>query len=185
MRKENVLVAVLVAIIIGGIYTYNAKQTTPVMPPDHPRVDTGPGGFDGVATAHAETLDSAGIQWNEYTTGMARAKQEKKDLFVYFYAPWCSYCNMLKRTTFTDKRIQSYLNENFISISVNTDEKQALSKKYGIRGLPTMWFLEPDSKKISSLPGYVEPDQLLKILEYIHTKSYTTMEFKDFVKNRS
>ncbi len=185
MRKENVLLVVLVAIIVGGVYTYNAKKIKPVMPSDHPMVDSGGVVFDGVATAQAATVNSSGIQWNDYTAGMARAKQEKKNVFLYFHAPWCTYCTKLKRTTFTDKKIQSYLNDNFINISVNTDVKQALSRKYGVRGLPTMWFLESDSKKISSLPGYVEADQLLKILEYIHTKSYTTMDFNAFLKTRS
>ncbi|MCP4720250.1 MAG: thioredoxin fold domain-containing protein, partial [Desulfobacteraceae bacterium] len=84
--------------------------------------------------------------------------------------------------TFKDKRILAYLEENFVSIQVDTEENQALSNEWKVKGLPTLWFLESDGEKIDSIPGYLDADQLLLILKYIHTKSYNTMSFQDFMK---
>ncbi|WDP89113.1 MAG: thioredoxin fold domain-containing protein [Desulfobacter sp.] len=185
MRKENVLVAVLIVMIAGGIYGYNANKSKETARPEHAS-QTRQAVFEGSAPVQAATgqeIQTGGIQWKDFTPGMARAREENKSIFLYFHAPWCTYCTKLKKTTFRDAKVQSYLNENFVSISVNTDVNQALAQEWRVRGLPTMWFLAPDGKKINQMPGFVEAGQLLKILEYIHTKSYTTMDFREFMKN--
>lgn len=187
MRKENVLVAVLIVMIAGGIYGYNAKKSNEVNRPVHPPVQAQQAVFEGVSSAQAATGQTAeseagGIQWKDYTPGMAQARQENKSIFLYFHAPWCTYCTKLKKTTFQDEKVLDYLSDNFVSISVNTDVNQTLAQEWQVRGLPTMWFLEADGKKINQMPGFVEAGQLLKILEYIHTKSYTTMDFREFMK---
>lgn len=177
MRKENVLVAVLVVILLGGIFGYRSMVSNKT-PPAVPSVALAQPAASGKAMP-----DSAEhIVWKDYTPGMSLAEKENKSIFLYFHAPWCTYCTKLKKTTFKDKKVLAYLNKNFVSIQVNTDENQALSEEWKVRGLPTMWFLEPDGKKINRMPGYIEAGQLLKILEYIHTQSYTTMEFREFMK---
>ena len=177
MRKENILVVVLIAIALGGVFGYralNPEMPSPAaVPADQAVAST-------VNTAFA--AEAGGILWKDYTPGMALAKKEDKSIFLYFHAPWCTYCTKLKKTTFQDDRIQAYLNDNFVSIQVNTDTNKDLALKWQVKGLPTMWFLEPDGNKIDRMPGYVDAGQLLQILKYIHTKSYTTMEFNEFVK---
>jgi thiol:disulfide interchange protein len=176
MKKENILVVALVVIALGGIYMFNAVNSR------------GTGKGQPLATAAPTKAQgasaglSSGIGWKDYTPGMALARKENKSIFLYFHAPWCTYCTKLKKTTFKDEQVIAYLEENFISVQVNTDENQPLANQWGVKGLPTMWFLESNGKKINSMPGYVEAGQLLQILKYVHTKSYTTMEFHEFVK---
>ncbi|MCG8616085.1 MAG: thioredoxin fold domain-containing protein [Desulfobacterales bacterium] len=185
MKKENVLVIVLIVVALGGIYVYNALQ--PAKPTGGSSVQSADVAQNAslVANASANTLSDqsgTGIAWKDYTPGMAQAKKSDRPIFLYFGAPWCTYCTKLKKTTFKDTRVTDYLNRNFVSIQVNTDNQRDLAKKWRIKGLPTMWFLESDGDKVNSLPGYVGADQFLQILKYIHTGSYTTMEFQEFVK---
>ena len=81
-----------------------------------------------------------------------------------------------------NKKIIQYLNQNFISISVNTDIKKALAQKWKVKGLPLLWFLKPDGSKISNVPGYVDKTPFFKILTYIQTQSYEKMSFSEFTK---
>jgi thioredoxin-related protein len=186
MKKEQVFVVVLVVLGLAGIFYWytggtSGSRHTP--------------GSDGSVTRQVtETVTdrvtdpgktgavAGGIDWNDYTPGMTRAKHQEKNIFLYFYAQWCTYCTKLKQTTFLDKKVQSYLEDHFISISVDTDKNQTLSRNWQVTGLPTMWFLTPEGDRISSLPGYVDGPQLLKILRYIHTRSYHTMSFEEFVR---
>ena len=175
MKKENVLVVVLVALVIagGGLYA-KSKLTEPV---SQAAVTT--------QTAIGENsgeITKGGIAWKDYTPGMAMAANKGKPIFLYFHAAWCGYCTKLKETTFKDQKILAYLENNFVSVQVDTDHNQALSNEWKVKGLPTMWFLEPDGTKVNSIPGYVDASQLLSILRYIHTKSYNTMNFQDFMK---
>ncbi|MFO7911540.1 MAG: thioredoxin fold domain-containing protein [Desulfotignum sp.] len=189
MKKENILVIVLVTIALAGLFWFFTARTGPEIP-------GGTGGTEPVASAQipvVETTGNAGVEngnagqntsidWKDYTPGLAQAKTQEKNVFLYFYAQWCTYCTKLKKTTFVDEKVLSYLEKNFVSISVDTDQNQALSQTWQVKGLPTMWFLAPDGSRISSLPGYVDGSQFLQILRYIHTKSYDKMSFQDFLK---
>lgn len=179
MRKENVLVVVLAALAFGGIYLYNRPA-----PDLGGQMAAAPAVSDVQIPRSASAAVSKDIFWRDYTPGMALAQKERKSVFLYFYAPWCGYCVKLKQETFKDDRVKAYLNEHFVSIGVDTDQRQKLARQWGVRGLPNLWFLESDGTKISNLPGFVGADQLLMILQYIHTQSYKTMNFNEYVQQK-
>ncbi|MFN2358318.1 MAG: thioredoxin family protein [Desulfotignum sp.] len=189
MKKENILVIVLVAMAFAGVFWYFAGPVTQQNPFKAGDTDSGepiPAPAAPV-TGNADlvtdnTQETPGIDWKEYTPGLGMAKKQDKNIFLYFYAQWCTYCTKLKKTTFLDQKVLDYLEKNFISISVDTDHDQALAQTWQVKGLPTMWFLTPEGNKINSLPGYVDGAQLFQILRYIHTKSYDTMSFQEFLK---
>lgn len=180
MKKENVLVVVLLALAIaGGGFYFKSKLTKPAIQAAVLLEPTNVG-----ATTRATTGENTGesISWKDYTPGMNMAANKGKSIFLYFHASWCGYCTKLKETTFKDQKILAYLENNFVSVQVDTDQNKALSNEWKVKGLPTMWFLESDGTKINSIPGYVDASQLFLILRYIHTKSYNTMKFQDFMK---
>lgn len=183
MKKENVLVIALIAIGFAAVTLFlsGKPRQAPVEAADQRSPDkVALQVTDSVTVAPAETT---GIAWKDYTPGMARARGQNKNVFLYFHASWCTYCVKLKKTTFLDEKIQTYLNDNFISISVDTDLNQVLANEWKVRGLPTMWFLTPEGKQIYSFPGYVDSARLLEVLRYVHTKSYEAMSFQEFVQN--
>ena len=91
----------------------------------------------------------------------------------------------MKLVSFKDKDVIAYLNNNFISISVNTDHEPSVAKKWRVKGLPAIWFLEPDGEKISTVPGYVEPEELLLMVQYIGTRSYEKdISFSEFISKK-
>jgi thioredoxin-related protein len=130
------------------------------------------------------TAYSATVRWHGYNDGMALAKEQKKKVFLYFWADWCSYCEKMEKDTLSKKAVARILNTDFISIKVNSEADQQLASQYFVRGLPTTWFLTESGAKISNLPGYVAPDLFVPILRYIHSNSYQTMKFKEFLDNK-
>ncbi|MBF0200335.1 MAG: thioredoxin fold domain-containing protein [Desulfamplus sp.] len=135
-----------------------------------------------LTTATISSANSA-VQWKSYEEGIAMAKAEKKNIFLYFHADWCGYCHQMDSTTFKDNGIQSYLNDNYITIRVDSDRETKVASNYGVRGLPTSWFLKSDSEKLSSMPGFVDAKRLLTILKYVNTESYKKMSYRDFEKS--
>ncbi len=190
MKKENVLVVALIVLAVGAVVIHHYKKVPeqparqfaeppvekavepPVKKPAEP----------AAVPAEKSPVNENKISWQPYESGLLAAKKTDKNIFLYFHAQWCTYCTQLKVRTFSDKKVQSYLNEHFVAIAVDADKNQNIARQYQVMGLPTMWFLKPDGSKISNLPGYVDADQLRTILEYIRTKSYETMSFNDFVK---
>jgi len=190
MKKENILVVAIICIVIAGAVVYMKSNS-----PNHVNAgvnaevntETNAGLKDNNDAIEHNTnltaVKSSNIDWKPYTQGLNLAKAEKKPVFLYFHADWCKYCTKLKKTTFVDKDVFNYLNNNFISIKIDTEKEKDLAMQWGIKGLPNLWFLKADNSKISNIPGYVGPDQFLNILKYIRTQSYDKMSFSDFLKS--
>ena len=107
------------------------------------------------------------INWRTYDEGMALGKTKKKKVFLHFYANWCFYCRKMAKETFKDPSVVSYLNQNFISIRVDSDKHRRTASVYGVRALPSTWFLTEKGEKIGNLPGYLPPGRLLQVLKQI------------------
>ena len=113
------------------------------------------------------TVAAEGIKWYAYNEGMALGKNERKRVFLHFYADWCYYCKKMAKETFHDPSVVSFLNENLIAIKVDVDKEKKIASNYGVIGLPTTWFLEEKGDKIGPMLGYIPPDRLLSMLKRI------------------
>ena len=121
------------------------------------------------------------IKWMSYEEGIKQAKQARKKVFISFYADWCTFCEKMEKETFSKKDVVNFVNENFVAIHVNSDKEVETARKYFVRGLPMTWFMDPDGEKISSIPGYIPPDMFMQVLNFVHSDSYKSMTFKEFV----
>ena len=90
----------------------------------------------------------------------------------------------MEAESFTHPEVVQYLDSRFIPIRTNIDKEKKIASSYLVRALPVSWFLEPDGTKITSIPGYVEPDTFLVILKYIDSSSYKKMTLKEFFNSR-
>ena len=90
----------------------------------------------------------------------------------------------MEAESFTHPGIIQYLNDHFISIRTHVDKEKKIASTYFVRTLPASWFLEPDGSKITSIPGYVDPDTFLTILKYIASESYQKLTLKEFVDSK-
>lgn len=169
MRKENILVAVLILIFALGVFYYQSSNAR----------------LNDTSALAAETAevknDGSRIVWTPMSEGLERAKSEDKHIFLYFYADWCTYCTKLKKTTFRDKEVLAALAQDFVSISVNTDKHREMAKQWRVTGLPSLWFLKPDGTRIGNIPGYIPARSMSKTLDFIRSKKYETTEFHDFI----
>ena len=109
------------------------------------------------------------VEWHAYEAGMARSRFEKKKAFLYFHADWCTYCAQMERQTFADPEIAAVLNRNFIPIRIDSEREPAVASLFRVKGLPDLWFLNETGEVIGHRPGYLPPDQMLKVLNAVLT----------------
>jgi len=123
------------------------------------------------------------IAWLSYEKAQ-KMRQDRKVL-VYFNADWCGFCRNLEKTTFKDPQIAAYINRNFTPVSVNIDQEKQIAAQFGVRGVPDLRFISSKGEAIARWPGYIKAEQLMPLLKYIHTDSYLTQEYSQFLKDHS
>ena len=124
---------------------------------------------DGKTEAAAS---QATIQWYPYEAGLVRAEKLDKKVFLYFFTDRCFYCKIMDQKTFTDQATIAYVNDNFVPIRLNSDQNAALATQYQVPGVPISIFMEDDSEMIGAKPGYVPPEDFLKMLQFVDEELY-------------
>ena len=51
---------------------------------------------------------------------------EKKPVFYFITAPWCTYCHAMKKSTFTDERVTKMLENNFYFVELDGEKDQEI-----------------------------------------------------------
>ena len=73
------------------------------------------------------------------------AAAEGKTAMLDFYADWCVSCKEMEAYTFTDSGVQAALADSVLlqaDVTANDDEDQALLKRFGVFGPPTIIFFD-------------------------------------------
>ncbi|MHB8520572.1 MAG: thioredoxin domain-containing protein [Limisphaerales bacterium] len=90
--------------------------------------------------------------WGE--EAFAKARAEKKPIFLSIGYSTCHWCHVMERESFENETVAAYLNEHFVSIKVDREERPDVDKIYmtavqamtGEGGWPLNSFLTPDLK---------------------------------------
>jgi uncharacterized protein YyaL (SSP411 family) len=90
--------------------------------------------------------------WND--TALAKAKKEDKPILLSIGYSSCHWCHVMEHESFEDEKIASIMNEHYINIKVDMEERPDLDKIYmnfvqlttGAGGWPLTVFLLPDQR---------------------------------------
>lgn len=135
-----------------------------------------------VVSVSAFAADDQGIAWLTYEDGLAVAAESEKMVLIDFHADWCKYCKKMDKETFTDPGVIRLIEQYFVPVSVDTQKQKDLGQKFGVKSLPTIWFLEKDGAPITPLPGFVDAERFRIILGFMSSRSFESMSFDDYVK---
>ena len=79
----------------------------------------------------------------KYQSVLAKSIRQNKPVFIDFTAVWCAPCKLMDKKVFTDQKMITYLNDNFINYKVDADEEigQQLTARYSVTAIPTLLFV--------------------------------------------
>lgn len=115
----------------------------------------------------AGTLRGQGIAFEHDTWAnlLAKAKTEKKLIFVDAYTTWCGPCKALSRDVFPQEKVGAYFNANFINTKIDMEKGEGvdLALTYNVELYPTLLFIDGSGRVIHRAVGYHSADDLLVV----------------------
>ena len=104
--------------------------------------------------------------WDEAT--FAKAQRSDKPILLAISAVWCHWCHVMDETSYSDSAVIAYLNEHFVPIRIDNDQRPDINARYNMGGWPTTVVLTPNGTTLTGAT-YLPPQQLLAMLREILT----------------
>ena len=112
-------------------------------------------------------LTKTKISWLEWSEeSFKKAKQQDKPILLGISAVWCHWCHVMDQTTYSDAEVARVIEENYVPIRVDRDQRPDIDKRYNMGGWPTTAFLTPDGDVLTG-GTYIPPQQMLVMLAHI------------------
>src|ERR671924_1886517 len=116
---------------------------------------TTPNSLAQAASSYLRSAMHQPIRWFEWgEEAFAEARRQNKPVLLDIGAVWCHWCHVMDRESYDNAEVARLINENFIAIKVDRDERPDVDSRYqaavsaisGQGGWPLTAFLTPDGK---------------------------------------
>ncbi|MFC4687365.1 thioredoxin family protein [Epilithonimonas pallida] len=124
---------------------------------------------------------------SNFASILAKAKTEKKLVFMDAYASWCGPCKLMEKNVFTDENVADFYNKNFINVRIDMEkgEGKELAMKYGVRSYPTFLFLNAEGEIVGKELGYIKSEEFLELGKKNNNPQLVNTNLKDeFLKGK-
>jgi uncharacterized protein YyaL (SSP411 family) len=107
------------------------------------------------------------VRWREWgPQAFAEAKAQDKPILLSLSAVWCHWCHVMDETSYSDPGVISYINEHFVPVRVDNDQRPDINARYNMGGWPTTAFLTSDGELMTG-GTYIPPEAMLEHLPRI------------------
>jgi len=99
-----------------------------------------------------------GLHWaNSLPEAIEAAAKQKRYVLADFYTDWCTMCKVQDRATFTDPGVVQFLEDRFVCVKVNGDDKasgEQAAQRYDVTAFPSAVVLDAKGRRIGKFSGY-------------------------------
>ena len=157
--------------------------------------------FISLNTNSQTIVEPSEIKWYTIEEAEKLYKKEKRPLFIDVYTDWCGWCKHMMKTTFANKGIASYINNNFYPVRFNAEtsdtiqykEKTYVNIETGKRpthqlakkllnnrmSYPSIVYIDRKGN-LSPIPGYMKAKDIEPLLIYFAEDLLNNVSYEEF-----
>ena len=114
--------------------------------------------------------DNPSIQWQSWDEkAFNAAEAESKPVLLTLTATWCHWCHVMDQTSYSDRRVIDMVNERFVPVRVDVDQRPDISLRYNQGGFPSIALLDSQARLITGRV-YTPPDEMAQLLEQVSSR---------------
>jgi thioredoxin-related protein len=96
-----------------------------------------------------------------YEKAIEIAKKENKKVLIFMYSQFCPWCEKMKKTTLSNKKVIEYINSRYIFVKLDT-RMDEYPPKLKPRFIPTTYVLDPNTEEtIQEIYGYKSSESFI------------------------
>ena len=161
-------------------------------------------GFQIIGQSATETNKNE-IEWLSWEEAISLNEDEPKKIFVDVYTDWCGWCKKMDKSTFKDDKVVESLSNGFYAVKFNAEQRESIEfsgntfkfkpggRRGGIHelavalldnrmGFPSFVLLDENMARIMISPGFKQPNDVLRELEFAREEIYKTTSWDDYNK---
>lgn len=144
--------------------------------------------FTGLVYKDLKAQETIKFDHINYDQLIARSKQEKKPVLIYFTGTGCFLCVKMEKNVFPKPEIAGFYNTNFINVESFDDSRKPdsatkqLRRKFGIISNPTFIFTDSTGEIIHK-SGYKETEAFLQTAHQALSKEDNYKSWKQQLKS--
>jgi uncharacterized protein len=110
---------------------------------------------------------AAEIRWRDWgPDAFAEAEAGHKPVLLAISAVWCHWCHVMDETTYSDEDVIGLINEQFIPVRVDNDQRPDVNARYNMGGWPSTAVLTPEGEILRG-GTYIPPEAMQPFLKQV------------------
>ena len=125
-----------------------------------------------------------------------------RPILIDLYTEWCGWCRVMDRTTYTNEKVVSYINQHYYAVRYDAESRDSVifnnktfryNQQYKTNGValylsfdrleyPTPIFLSTIDARPAPLSGYMKPKEMEAPLKYFAERKTAQETFVEFNK---
>lgn len=97
-----------------------------------------------------ESAEETRVEWREWgAAAFEKAAERDVPVLVALMTSWSDWCRQMDERTYAEPRIAANVNDDFVPVRVDADERPRVRERYNMGGFPSTVFVTPEGDHIA------------------------------------